>query len=170
MADNILGTKITDLEEAQAAGLTDDALLIVEPETPPTKRSKLSTFFTWMKGKLAAWILSSYDEVMAATETGYLVDALAVKNGFTQLNTKFIFELKTFSGLSWNSGIQGQTIGTTVKNGYTAVALIPTGLQRASTTLFSFQISSNGAIYMTTNSTYSESNASETIGILWMKN
>ena len=90
MADNILGTKITDLEEAQAAGLTDDALLIVEPEMPPTKRSKLSTFFTWMKGKLAAWILSSYDEVMAATETGYLVDALAVKNGFTQLNTKFI--------------------------------------------------------------------------------
>ena len=87
MADNILGTKITDLEEAQAAGLTDDALLIVEPEMPPTKRSKLSTFFTWMKGKLAAWILSSYDEVMAATETGYLVDALAVKNGFTQLNT-----------------------------------------------------------------------------------
>ena len=87
MADNILGTKITDLEEAQAAGLTDDALLIVEPETPPTKRSKLSTFFTWVKGKLAAWILSSYDEVMAATEAGYLVDALAVKNGFTQLNT-----------------------------------------------------------------------------------
>ena len=87
MADNILGTKITDLEEAQAAGLTDDALLIVEPETPPTKRSKLSTFFTWVKGKLAAWILSSYDEVMAATEAGYLVDALAVKQGFTQLNT-----------------------------------------------------------------------------------
>lgn len=87
MADNILGTKITDLEEAQAAGLTDDALLIVEPEMPPTKRSKLSTFFTWMKGKLAAWILSSYDEVMAATEAGYLVDALAVKDGFTQLNT-----------------------------------------------------------------------------------
>ena len=87
MADNILGTKITDLEEAQAAGLTDDALLIVEPETPPTKRSKLSTFFTWMKGKLAAWILTSYDEVMAATEAGYLVDALAVKDGFTQLNT-----------------------------------------------------------------------------------
>lgn len=90
MADNILGTKITDLEEAQAAGLTDDALLIVEPEMPPTKRSKLSTFFTWVKGKLAAWILSSYDEVMAATEAGYLVDALAVKDGFTQLNTKFV--------------------------------------------------------------------------------
>ena len=87
MANNVLGTKITDLEEAQAAGLTDDALLIVEPETPPTKRSKLSTFFTWVKGKLAAWILSSYDEVMAATEAGYLVDALAVKQGFTQLNT-----------------------------------------------------------------------------------
>lgn len=87
MADNVLGTKITDLEEAQAAGLTDDTLLIVEPETPPTKRSKLSTFFTWVKGKLAAWILSSYDEVMAATEAGYLVDALAVKDGFTQLNT-----------------------------------------------------------------------------------
>ena len=85
-------------------------------------------------------------------------------------NTKFIFELKTFSGLSWNSGIQGQTVGTAVKNGYTPVALIPTGLQRASTTLFSFQISSNGTVYMTTNSTYSESNASETIGILWMKN
>ena len=92
MADNILGTKITDLEEAQAAGLTDDALLIVEPETPPTKRSKLSTFFTWVKGKLAAWILSSYDEVMAATEAGYLVDALAVKDGFKQLNTKFVVE------------------------------------------------------------------------------
>lgn len=87
MANNVLGTKITDLEEAQAAGLTDDALLIVESETPPTKRSKLSTFFTWVKGKLAAWILSSYDEVMAATEAGYLVDALAVKDGFTQLNT-----------------------------------------------------------------------------------
>ena len=87
MANNVLGTKITDLEEAQAEGLTDDALLIVEPETPPTKRSKLSTFFTWVKGKLAAWILSSYDEVMAATEAGYLVDALAVKDGFTQLNT-----------------------------------------------------------------------------------
>ena len=87
MADNVLGTKITELEEAQAAGLTDNALLIVEPETPPTKRSKLSTFFTWVKGKLAAWILSSYDEVMAATEAGYLVDALAVKQGFTQLNT-----------------------------------------------------------------------------------
>ena len=87
MANNVLGTKITDLEEAQAEGLTDDALLIVEPETQPTKRSKLSTFFAWVKGKLAAWILSSYDEVMAATEAGYLVDALAVKNGFTQLNT-----------------------------------------------------------------------------------
>ena len=87
MANNVLGTKITDLEEAQTEGLTDDALLIVEPETPPTKRSKLSTFFTWVKGKLAAWILSSYDEVMAATEAGYLVDALAVKDGFTQLNT-----------------------------------------------------------------------------------
>lgn len=87
MANNVLGTKITDLEEAQAEGLTDDALLTVEPETPPTKRSKLSTFFAWVKGKLAAWILSSYDEVMAATEAGYLVDALAVKDGFTQLNT-----------------------------------------------------------------------------------
>lgn len=87
MANNVLGTKITDLEEAQAEGLTDDALLIVEPETQPTKRSKLSTFFAWVKGKLAAWILSSYDEVMAATEAGYLVDALAIKGGFAQLNT-----------------------------------------------------------------------------------
>ena len=90
MANNVLGTKITDLEEALAEGLTDDALLIVEPETQPTKRSKLSTFFAWVKGKLAAWILSSYDEVMAATEAGYLVDALAIKGGFAQLNTKFI--------------------------------------------------------------------------------
>ena len=104
MANNVLGTKITDLEEAQAAGLTDDALLIVEPETPPTKRSKLSTFFTWIRGKLAAWILSSYDEVMAATEAGYLVDALAVKDGFTQLNTN-IDEKSYLRGFSSNQKI-----------------------------------------------------------------
>ena len=85
-------------------------------------------------------------------------------------NTKFVFESKTFSGLSWNSGVQGQSIGTASKSGYTAVALVPIALQRASTTLFSFQISSNGTVYMTTNSTYSESNASETIGLLWAKN
>lgn len=52
MANNVLGTKITDLEEAQAAGLTDEALLIVEPETPPTKKSKLSTF---LHGLRASW-------------------------------------------------------------------------------------------------------------------
>lgn len=105
MANNVLGTKITDLEEAQAAGLTDDALLIVEPETPPTKRSKLSTFFTWVKGKLAAWILSSYDEVMAATEAGYLVDALAVKQGFTQLNTNIDEKSYYLRGFSSNQKI-----------------------------------------------------------------
>lgn len=87
MADNVLGKTIPELEEIQAAEMTDEALMAIEPESPPTKKSKLSTFFTWVKGKLAAWILSSYDEVMAATEAGYLVDALAVKNGFTQLNT-----------------------------------------------------------------------------------
>lgn len=105
MANNVLGTKITDLEEAQTEGLTDDALLIVEPETPPTKRSKLSTFFTWVKGKLAAWILSSYDEVMAATEAGYLVDALAVKDGFTQLNTNIDEKSYYLRGFSSNQKI-----------------------------------------------------------------
>lgn len=105
MANNVLGTKITDLEEAQAEGLTDDALLIVEPETQPTKRSKLSTFFAWVKGKLAAWILSSYDEVMAATEAGYLVDALAIKGGFAQLNTN-IGKYGTYDKLLSYSGIE----------------------------------------------------------------
>ena len=105
MANNVLGTKITDLEEAQSAGLTDEALLIVEPETPPTKKSKLSTFFAWVKGKLAAWILSSYDEVMAATEAGYLVDALAVKDGFAQINTKF-GKLGTYDKLLSYSGTE----------------------------------------------------------------
>ena len=123
MADNVLGTKITELEEAQAAGLTDNALLIVEPETPPTKRSKLSTFFTWVKGKLAAWILSSYDEVMAATEAGYLVDALAVKDGFTQLNTKYVAE---HVGISIGSLAPGGTTGTKSieKDGYSAFAVV----------------------------------------------
>mgnify|MGYP004536915195 CR=1 FL=1 len=127
MADNVLGTKITDLEEAQAAGLTDDTLLIVEPETPPTKRSKLSTFFTWVKGKLAAWILSSYDEVMAATEAGYLVDALAVKDGFTQLNTNIINQIKiqkVSTTLNKVSGVQSWGIDAPAISGYRMVGIL----------------------------------------------
>ena len=128
MANNVLGTKITDLEEAQAEGLTDDALLIVEPETLPTKRSKLSTFFTWVKGKLAAWILSSYDEVMAATEAGYLVDALAVKDGFTQLNTN-LGKINTSSGVKKSqAGVMQDLCAAYLKAGHDYIVSSRVGL------------------------------------------
>ena len=84
-------------------------------------------------------------------------------------NTNIAYDKKTFSGLSWKSGIQGQTIGKVEKTGYVPVSLLPIALQRAATTLFSFQISADGSVYMTTNSTYDESNATETVGVLWIK-
>ena len=147
MANNVLGTKITDLEEAQAEGLTDDALLIVEPETLPTKRSKLSTFFTWVKGKLAAWILSSYDEVMAATEAGYLVDALAVKVGFTQLNTNIVSNQKIY----FDDDITANTSPTSIKIGMTLTATNQgTSFPLAYGCIITFKISERRVVQMNT--------------------
>lgn len=76
----------------------------------------------------------------------------------------------TFSNLSWKAGIHGQVIGTAVKSGYQIVGIVPITLQRASTTVMCFQANPSGNIYMTTSSQYDESDVTETIGILWMRN
>ena len=155
MANNVLGTKITDLEEAQAAGLTDDALLIVESETPPTKRSKLSTFFTWIRGKLAAWILSSYDEVMAATEAGYLVDALAIKGGFAQLNTKLSAVSKQYTGGLLAGTMYADRIGNTVSVNYGGdITKAPAGETTIATLDAPFRPMQRNIVASTRNSNY----------------
>lgn len=127
MADNVLGIKITDLEEAQAAGLTDDALLIVESETPPTKRSKLSTFFTWIRGKMAAWTLSSYDEIMATTDDEFWASATGIKDGFKKTDSKKIVIKETGKSFpETNVGANTSitlTMAPTTHDGYTCIGI-----------------------------------------------
>ena len=127
----------------------------MEPETQPTKRSKLSTFFAWVKGKLAAWILSSYDEVMAATEAGYLVDALAIKGGFAQLNTKLSAVSKQYTGGLLAGTMYADRIGNTVSVNYGGdITKAPAGETTITTLDAPFRPMQRSIVVSTRNSNY----------------
>lgn len=72
--------------------------------------------------------------------------------------------------LSWQAGIHGQNFGTYTKQGYKLCGVMPVALSRSSTTLFAFNHNpNNGNVYMTTNSTYNESNVEEKLLLMWRK-
>lgn len=72
--------------------------------------------------------------------------------------------------LSWSAGVHGQNFGTYTKTGYKLFGVMPIALARASTTVFAFNHNpDNGNVYMTTNSTYDESNATEKLLLMWRK-
>lgn len=54
MADEISGTLIKNLPEATQSQLTNNTDIIVEDETPVTRRAKLLTLFNWIKSKLGS--------------------------------------------------------------------------------------------------------------------
>lgn len=72
--------------------------------------------------------------------------------------------------LSWNNGTHGQTFGTYTKSGYTLIAVSPVAFARSSTTSFSFVTTAAGQVYMSTTSTYNETDASITLRLIWLKN
>lgn len=80
------GIPISKLEENTTLS---DSSMFVEAESYPasTKKVTFATLFSAIWNKINGKKIKTYDEIMAATEDGYLVDALAVKDGFTQLNT-----------------------------------------------------------------------------------
>lgn len=89
-----------------------------------------------------------------------------VKAGLTDLIVdQLVTETK-----SWSQGISGQDFGTYTKSGYTLWGVLPVSLARASTTVFTFQTTTAGLVYMSTSSGYSESNASLTLRLIWKKN
>lgn len=51
MADSMQGIKISDLPEAAQSQLTDASVAVVDDGTT-TRKTKLSTFVAWLKGKL----------------------------------------------------------------------------------------------------------------------
>jgi hypothetical protein len=55
---------------------------------------KIKKWFADLTAAAFAQMISSYSDLMANTASGYLADALAVKEGFNELNSNFISSLK----------------------------------------------------------------------------
>lgn len=93
----------------------------------------------------------------------------ALKGDLDTLNSKFTDEIVTKT-CSWLTGIHGQDFGTYTKSGYTLIGVLPVVLSRSSTTVFTFQTTLAGLVYMTTDSSYDETDASVSLRLLWQKN
>lgn len=80
------GIPISKLEENTTLS---DSSMFAEAESSPasTKKVTFATLFSAIWNKINGKKIKTYDEIMAATEAGYLVDALAVKDGFTKLSS-----------------------------------------------------------------------------------
>lgn len=135
MADNIIiGIKIPELDEAQEADLTNGALLVVEPEAPPTKKIKFFTFVEKIKAMLTDYPtnievngLLVRESVSTGTKSfavGYSGDCglLISKDGYTPIG---IIGFKTNNATVVMCGAYLQnaaTIGYTVRNVGTSAA------------------------------------------------
>lgn len=135
MADNIIiGIKIPELDEAQEADLTDEALLVIEPENPPTKKIKFLTFVKKIKAMLTDYATKTEVNELLVRESvntgtksfavGYSGDCgLAIsKEGYTPIG---VIGFKTNNATVVMCGAYLQnaaTIGYTVRNVGTSAA------------------------------------------------
>lgn len=85
--DDLKDARISDLTEMPETDLADTTVISSENTDRVTKKTKLSSLFSWIYSKLSGYFLKSYSEIMACTKDGFVPTALGVKEGFEQLNT-----------------------------------------------------------------------------------
>lgn len=100
--------------------------------------------------------------------TNYMYTEIGTQ--LSELKSGLIVDELVTKTMSWSAGISGQNFGTYTKSGYTLLGVLPVSLARASTTVFTFQTTTAGLVYMSTYSGYAESNASLTLRLIWKKN
>lgn len=85
------GIPISKLEENTTLS---DSSMFAEAESSPasTKKVTFATLFSAIWNKIKGKRVKTYDEIMATTDDEFWASATGIKDGFTQLNTKFVTE------------------------------------------------------------------------------
>lgn len=102
MAESIQGIKVSALPEATQTQLTDTSVTIIDDGTT-TRKTKLSTFVEWLKGKIikntltqasTGYALDAYQGKLLKDEVDELNSAMKIDLGTTETPTHELYEGK----------------------------------------------------------------------------